>query len=98
MCAWSALSRFPDLFAAAAPIAGGGNAKDVCKAKNVAIRAYHGDSDNVISHGKSAEMIEALKACGAKAELITYKGVNHGSWPITYRDPEFYQWLLSNSK
>ena len=95
---WSALTKFPHLFAAAAPIAGGGNTSEICKAKKVPTRAYHGDNDNVVNHSQSVKMIKALQKCGGNAQLITYEGVDHGSWPITFEDPEFYKWLLSNSK
>ena len=95
---WNLLVRSPSWFAAAAPIAGGGDASKICKAKNITVRAYHGDKDNVISHRKSESMINALKECGGSAELILYPGVDHGSWPRTFSDPEFYKWLLKHKK
>lgn len=96
--AWSALARFPDLFAAAAPIAGGGDAAAICAAKAVPIRAYHGDQDTVIPHSSSVEMVEALAACGGNAQLTTLAGVDHGSWVPTFKDEAFYGWLLGHSR
>ncbi|MEN8373985.1 MAG: dienelactone hydrolase family protein [Gemmatimonadota bacterium] len=95
---WDLLGRSPGWFAAAAPIAGGGDPRAICAARGVAIRAYHGDRDDVIPHSRSAQMVDALKACDGDAELITYEGVDHGSWPITFRDPDFYSWLLEHRR
>lgn len=95
---WSVLSRSPQWFAAAAPIAGGGDPRSICSAKDVAIRAYHGDHDNVIPHTRSEQMIDALNACDGNAELIIYPGGNHGSWIPTFKDPSFYAWLLSHHR
>ena len=95
---WSAISRFPDLFAAAAPLAGGGNDQIICKAKGLPIRAYHGDEDRVIPHSESVKLVDALKKCDGNAELITIKGGNHGIWPAIFQDAEFYEWLLGHKK
>lgn len=96
--AWNLLARSPKWFAAAAPIAGGGDAQTICAAKEVVVRAYHGDNDTVISHTRSQQMIDALQACDAHAELIIYPGGNHGSWIPTFKDPAFYTWLLRHKK
>ena len=96
--AWAQLALHPEMFAAAAPIAGGGDAGSICAARGVPVRAYHGDQDNVIAHERSVEMVAALDDCGGEAELVTLKGVAHGSWIPTFKDAAFYQWLLSHSR
>ncbi len=96
--AWDLVSRNPELFAAAAPIAGGGDASAVCAARRVPIRAYHGDRDTVIPHSSSVAMVEALEACGGVVDLVTLPGVDHGSWVPTFKDPAFYAWLLSHRR
>ncbi len=96
--AWDLLTKEPDLIAAAAPIAGGGDTSAICAASGVPIRAYHGDADTVIPHSQSVAMVEALQECSGIAELITLPGVDHGSWVPTFKDPEFYAWLLSHRR
>lgn len=96
--AWSQVSQHPELFAAAAPIAGGGDPASICRARDVPIRAYHGDRDDVIAHDRSVVMVDALSACGGDAELITLEGVDHGSWIPTFKNPDFYEWLLSHRR
>ncbi len=95
---WRAISKFPDRFAAAAPIAGGGNTKTVCNAKSMAVRAYHGDKDSVTPYSGSRQLIKTLKGCGAKAELLTIKNGDHWIWPDLFQDADFYSWLLKQSR
>lgn len=95
---WSAITQYPDWFAAAAPIAGGGNERKICQAKDVAIRAYHGTSDRVTPYSGSKKLIETLKGCKATAELISMEGEDHWIWPKVFSDQSFYDWLLKHSK
>jgi len=93
---WDLLSRSPQWFAAAAPIAGWGDAAAICAASEVPVRAYHSDDDTVIDYARSVEMVSALSACPGEAELITLHGVDHASWIPAFNDPEFYAWLLEH--
>lgn len=95
---WSAIANFPDLFAAAAPICGGGNEGSICKAKGLAIKAFHGDKDRVIPHSASVKLVNALKKCKANAELVTIEGGDHGIWPKLFQDPKFYDWFLTQKR
>ncbi len=95
---WNLLSRSPQWFAAAAPIAGWGDAGAICAASEVPVRAYHSDDDSVIDYERSVEMVSALEACPGEAELITLHGVDHASWIPTFNDPEFYAWLLEHER
>ncbi|WP_083262451.1 prolyl oligopeptidase family serine peptidase [Roseivirga sp. 4D4] len=90
---WSAISRHPQWFAAAVPIAGGGNTDVVCNAKNVAVWAFHGDKDSVTSYTQSKRLIEKLQTCEAKAKLETFEGADHWIWPAIYKDQRLYDWL-----
>lgn len=95
---WDLLSRSPDWFAAAAPIAGGGDASRICAAREVPIRVFHGDADRVIPLSASQEMTAALEACGGNVEMKVLRGVEHGSWIPTFRDPGFWRWFLEHRR
>lgn len=95
---WNALMNYPDLFAAAAPICGGGNPSKICDAKSVTIKAFHAQDDNVTPYSGSEKMIKALEACGGKAELKSSKTGGHGIWPAIFKDADFYDWMLAQSK
>ncbi len=95
---WSAITKSPDWFTAASPICGGGNASTICKAKNLAIRAYHGDKDSITPYTGSKQLIQTLKDCDTQAELITIKGEDHWIWPELFQSNDFYSWFLTQSK
>ena len=91
---WANLKKIPGLLAAAAPLApAGGSSTGLCKAKELAIRVYHGTAD--YGYNNSKKMVSMLRECGAKeVELISLKGKGHGIWPGIFSDPSFYAWLL----
>jgi predicted peptidase len=95
---WDAVQRYPDLFAAAAPICGGGDPRRVDQIKQVPIWAFHGERDTIVKPERTREMIAALKAAGAEPKYTEYPGVAHDSWSATYRDPQFYAWLFAQRR
>jgi predicted peptidase len=96
--AWDCVQREPKLFAACAPVCGGGDAAMAAKIKDVPIWAFHGDQDGVVKVRRSRDMVAALKAAGAEPKYTEYKGVGHDSWTATYRDPELYKWLFAQKR
>lgn len=92
---WDAIQRWPDRFAAAVPICGGGDPAQAEKIKNIPIWAFHGDQDTAVKPQRSRQMIEAIKEAGGKPKYTEYKDTGHDSWTATYRDPELYRWLFA---
>ena len=96
---WSMSAQYPDLFAAVAPVCGGGNTASADKIKHLPIWVFHGDKDTAVPLQKSQEMVDALKAAGAKqVEFTVYPGVGHDSWVKAYNDPKLYEWFLSHKR
>ena len=58
---WKMLERYPDRFAAAVPICGGGDSAKACLAKDVPIWVFHGQKDNVVPIREDAKMVDAIK-------------------------------------
>lgn len=89
--------KYPDLFAAIAPLAGGGEIDRAEPLKSLPVRAFHGDADNVIPYDCSVKMIEAIKAVGnCDAQLTTVPGGKHQICPDVYGNPEIYRWFLEH--
>lgn len=97
----------PDLFAAIAPICGGGSMIDallVSRELGTALRslpvwAFHGAKDPVVPLDESERMVATLKRLGVKdVKLTVYPEADHNSWTQTYDNPEFYTWLLSHQR
>ncbi len=91
--------EYPDFFAAAAPLAGGGNPNNGERYISLPIRAYHGDADESVPYHYSVEMIKAIKDAGNQdAGLVTLPGAGHQICSDVYSKPEIYRWFLKRRK
>jgi predicted peptidase len=96
---WELALRYPDRFAALAPICGGGDETKADLLKNIPIWAWHGDSDEAVPVQRSRRMIEAIKNAGGKPRYTELKGVGHDSWTPAYtRTDGVVPWLFEQAK
>lgn len=97
---WDAIERYPDRFAAALPICGGGDSsqEQVSKIVKLPIWVFHGGDDTVVPAARSIEMVEAIKQAGGEPKYTQYEGVGHDSWTETYKNPEVLKWLFSQKR
>ncbi len=97
---WTLMTHYPDLFAAAVPICGGGDTiLAQFRLQSMPVWTFHGADDPVVPLHKSEEMVDALRASGnANVKLTVYPHVGHDAWTETYNNPEVYDWLLSHRK
>ena len=95
---WDLACLRPDLFAALAPICGGGDPKAVTKIKNIPVWCFHGEKDDIIPLKSGQEMVDALHECGGVVKFTIYPNVKHNSWTRTYENSELYNWFLSITK
>ena len=90
---WDLCTKFPDKFAAAVPICGGGNPTTVSAMKKIPTWVFHGDKDTAVKIDASQKMVDALKAAGGNVEFTIYPGVGHDSWTKTYDDEKLWEWM-----
>lgn len=95
---WMLTCKYPAMFAAAAPICGGGNPAEAEKIKDLPIWNFHGDKDTAVPIKKSQDMIDALKAAGGNPKFTIYPGVGHNSWDKAYREENLPEWFLRHVK
>lgn len=92
------LANKPKMFAAAAPICGGGNTKKAAKyAKNTAIWVFHGAKDRTVYPIYSVKMVESLLNEGGNPRFTLYENVYHSSWNNAFAEDDFLDWLFSKS-
>ena len=93
---WFTAQAKPELFAAIAPVCGGGMswAADVLK---MPIWTFHGTKDQTVKPYHTEEMVMALKSCGADVTYTALEGVAHNAWDYAYNDT-LLQWLLSKTR
>ena len=92
---YTAMAR-PDLFAAIAPICGGGMAWNAATL-TMPVRVFHGVNDNAVSVTQSDEMVKALQAGGRQVEYTRMEGVGHNVWEHAY-NKALADWFFSYSK
>jgi predicted esterase len=76
---WSLAMANPEVFAALAPVAGGGNPAWVGKIAHIPQLVVHGDADKTVPVERSRAMVEAGKKAGAQIKYIEVPGGDHGS-------------------
>ena len=89
---WYTSMLRPDMFAAIAPVCGGGMAWNA-EVLKMPVWAFHGEEDTAVSVTQSDEMVEALKNLGADVTYSRIPGVGHNVWDYTY-DEELVNWFL----
>lgn len=96
---WDCLTRFPERFAAAAPVCGGGDEKTVTEAvAKVPVWAFHSEDDEVVKVGRTRNLIQALRNAGGQPKYFEYFGLGHNSWSQAYAEPEFLPWMFAQRR
>jgi predicted peptidase len=95
---WALASRYPDRFAAIAPVCGGGTLPMAFGLTEIPVWAFHGAKDKVVPVEESEQMVELVNRRRGNAKLTIYPEAGHDSWTETYDNQEFYDWLLGHRK
>jgi predicted peptidase len=97
---WHLAVQRPEVFAAIAPVCGGGNLVNslphrICRLSQMPVWAFHGSADDVVPLSAQQLLIDALRDCSeSEVKFTVYDGVDHDSWTQTYANPALYDWLL----
>jgi len=92
------VARYPELFAAAVPVCGGGDPQQASKMVAVPMWIFHGAKDTTVDPQMSIDMYEALVKAGAFPGLTIYPEAGHFSWIPAYSDQMMMDWLFSQRK
>ncbi|MBS1600923.1 MAG: prolyl oligopeptidase family serine peptidase [Bacteroidetes bacterium] len=95
---YDAISRYPDLFAAAVPVCGGGDITKAPAIAHIPIWIVHGSDDPAVKPSYAIEMFEALTKAGARPGFTQYPEVGHFSWIGAYSDAAIIEWMFRQHK
>jgi predicted peptidase len=95
---YDAIERYPNLFAAALPVCGGGDVSKVASIVHIPIWIVHGAEDPAVNPLYSLDMLQALTRAGAHPGFTQYPEVGHFSWLGAYSDPLIMEWLFRQHK
>lgn len=95
---FSLIERFPEKFAAAVPICGGGDAARAFLLKEMPIWVFHGTEDQVVDVRYSRTMVDAIQMAGGSPGFTEYPDAGHvEAWVKAYKDEELYKWMFSKT-
>lgn len=95
---YALVSQCPELFAAAVPICGRTDPRQLYKARKVKFHIFHGDADDIVPVSGSREAYRALRAEGADVEYVEFAGCGHESWYMAFNYPGFMDWLFAQRR
>jgi predicted peptidase len=95
---YDAIERYPDLFAAAVPVCGGGDPTKASSIAHTPIWIFQGAEDPAVNPSYTLDMFEALTKLGAHPGMTQYPEVGHFSWLGAYSDPLMIEWLFRQHK
>lgn len=95
---WFLASRYPERFAAIAPVCPPNGIKWMVRERltQTPIWIFHGDADPSVPIADSQFMVDALQELGISVKFTVYPGVGHNCWDLAYATPELYTWFLSH--
>ena len=97
---WNIACRYPELFAAIAPICGGGMVWKAPRVLDMPIWAWHGTEDNIVYPSETINMINAIRTVrrnDPEIKMTLVDGVGHNVWVNAYTE-ELLKWFFSKSK
>jgi predicted peptidase len=95
---WDAIQRYPDLFAAAVPVCGGGDESAARRIIRVPVWAFHGALDDIVKVSRSRNMVNALVRAGGVPRYTEYADINHFCWGKAFSDEAMLAWLFGQRR
>ncbi len=92
--------KYPDRFAAAVAICGGGTESYACNLTQVPLWIQHGSADRAVPASESKKIYNAIKRCNkdADATLTIIPGGTHGSVENLFHGEKIYDFMFKHSK
>lgn len=95
---FDAIERYPNLFAAAVPVCGGGDVSRAASITHIPIWIFSGAEDPAVNPANSIDMAQALTKAGAHPGFTQYPEVGHFSWLGAYSDKLMLEWMFRQHK
>lgn len=88
-------AKYPNVFAAAVPLCGGGDPKTAEALKPVPLWIFHGDKDDMVPVERSRVIFKAIEdAGGTHVKYSELAGEGHGITGVVYAKPELHTWMF----
>jgi predicted esterase len=92
------IAKRPDMFAAAAPMSGGGDSSRAADMADIPMWAFHGAADTTVHPSATRVVIQALVDIGSDPIYLETRGP-HSIWGPIYEDAtdELYPWMFEGA-
>lgn len=98
MGTWSGVTSQPARFAAAVPMSGNGATAPAASVDHIPFWFFHAANDGTVGVEGSDVLVAALRAAGASTIYTRYDLGGHGIWPVAYRHPLLFRWLVAQRR
>lgn len=95
---WTLGEKYPNRFAALAPICGNGDVGRVAVLRDEPIWTVHGDADPNVPAQGTRDLVAALRAAGSTVRYDEILGGGHDVWTQTYAQDAFWDWILAQKR
>jgi predicted peptidase len=95
---WALIENWPDRFAAAVPVCGGGRVSEARRIAALPIWAFHGAADPIVPAHESRRMIAAVERAGGAPRYTEYPFVMHQSWNRAWAERGLAAWVFAHSR
>jgi predicted peptidase len=94
---WETAMKYPELFAAIAPVSGWAKPDMLSKLRDTPVWVFHGAKDPVVPVIASVVLADSLKKYN-NVKLTIYPEGMHNHWEETYSNKNLYKWFLDHKK
>ena len=88
------VSEYPQLFAAAIPLCGGGDELKAARLTSTRWWVFHGEKDTSVPVGRSRSMVAAIKKAGGQVKYTEYAGEGHIIWTKVVKERGLLEWMF----
>ena len=96
---FEALYKYPEKFAAAMVLCGGGSPSTAAEVMKTPLWIFHGGEDNEVPIAQSLNLYNQMIALGAtKVRFTEYPTASHDMWDYAPKEPAWPDWIFNFSK
>lgn len=95
---WDIITRYPNFFAAAAPLNGVSDPSKANRISKLPLWAFHGEQDNISDVNNTRNMMNELVKFNTSCKYTEYPQLGHIIEKEVYSNKDFLTWLFNQSR
>jgi len=95
---WEFIRWYPDVVAAAVPVGGWGDKKQVSVFAKIPIWVLHGEKDHLFKSSEIRSLVGAIRKKGGNVRYTEFSGIDHDVWRMAFANPNLISWIFKQKK